>query len=98
MFRRDRKRSALFNPVVDNRQGLFTELKICFYDLLICSGNILLVRFDFLLKYFVETTKNPTSRDSAPQRIGDNFRKGACTRQENKSPALRMRLCSAHKW
>jgi hypothetical protein len=69
--------------MADNRQVLFMILKICFYGLLLCSGNILLVVLDLLVKYLVEPTKKPTSRDSAAQRIGDNFRKGAGPRKEN---------------
>jgi hypothetical protein len=67
--------------MVDNRQMLFMILKICCYGLLVCSGNILLVVFDLLVKYLVKPTKNPTSQDSAAQRIGDNFRKGAGARK-----------------
>jgi hypothetical protein len=83
LLRRARERRALFNRMADNRQVLFMILKICCYGLLVCSGNILLVVFDLLVKYLVEPTKNPTSRDSAAQRIGDNFRKGAGPRKEN---------------
>jgi hypothetical protein len=68
--------------MVDNRQVLFMNLMICCYVLLICSGNILLVVFDLPVKYLVEPTNNPTSRDSAAQRNGDNFRRGAGARKE----------------
>jgi hypothetical protein len=77
------KKSAVFNRVVDNRQVLFVTLMICCYGLLVCSGNILLIVFELLVKYLVEPIKNPTSRDSAAQRIDDNFRKGAGPRKEN---------------
>jgi predicted membrane protein len=83
LLRRARERSALFNRMVDNRQVLFMTLMICCYGLLVCSYNILLVVFELFVKYLVEPTKNPTSRDSAAQRIDDNFRKGADPRKEN---------------
>jgi hypothetical protein len=69
--------------MVDNREVLFMILKICCYCLLIWFCNILLVVFELLVKYLARPTKNPTSRDSAAQRIGDNFRKGAGPRKEN---------------
>jgi hypothetical protein len=83
VLRRDRERSALFNHMVDNREVLFMISKIGFYGLLVCSYNILLVVFELLVKYLVEPTKNPTSRDLAAQRIGDNFCKGAGPRKDN---------------
>jgi uncharacterized membrane protein len=69
---------ALFDRVVN---GLFKIWWIC-YVLWFCSGNILLVVFELLVKHLVEPTKNPTSRDSAAQRIDDKFRKGAGARKE----------------
>jgi hypothetical protein len=33
--------------------------------------------FELLVKYLVEPTKNPTSKDSAVQRIDDNFHEDA---------------------
>jgi hypothetical protein len=83
LFRRARERIALFNRIGDNRQVLFMILKICCYGLLVCSGNILFVVFDLLVRFLVEPTKNPTCRDSAAHRIGGNFRKGAGPRKEN---------------
>jgi hypothetical protein len=83
VLRRARERSAPFNRMVDNREVLCMTLKICCYGLLVCSCNILLVVFELLVKYLVEPTKNPTSRDSAAQRIGDNFHKEASPRKEN---------------
>jgi hypothetical protein len=79
LLRRAGERSALFNRVVN---VLFMIVWICCYGLLFCSGNILLVVFDLLVKYLVEPTKNPTSRDSAAQRIDDNFCKCAGARKE----------------
>jgi hypothetical protein len=61
-------------------------LKICCYNLLIWFCNILLVVFELLVQYLAIPTKNPTSRDSTAQRIGDNLDKGAGPRKENYSP------------
>jgi hypothetical protein len=83
VLRRASERSALFNRMVDNREVLFMILKICCYCLFIWFCNILLVVSEVLVKYLVEPTKNPTSRDSAAQRIGDNFHKEAGPRKEN---------------
>jgi hypothetical protein len=83
LLRRARERNALFKRMVDNREVLFMILKICCYYLLIWFCNILLVVFELLVKYLVEPTKNSTSRDSAAQTIGDNFRRGAGPRKEN---------------
>jgi hypothetical protein len=83
VLRRARESSDLFNHMVDNREVLSMALMICCYGLLVCSCNILLVVFELFVKYLVEPTKNPTSRDSTAQRIDDNFRKGAGPWKEN---------------
>jgi hypothetical protein len=67
------ERSAPFNCMVDDRGVLCMPLKICCYCLLIVFCNILLVVFELLVRYLARPTKNPTSRDPAAQRIGDNW-------------------------
>jgi hypothetical protein len=62
--------------MVDNREVLFMTLMICCYCLLVSSCNMLLVVFQLLVKYLVYPTNNPTSPDSAAQRIDDYFCKG----------------------
>jgi hypothetical protein len=87
MLRKARERSASLN-MVDNREVLFLTSMIR-YGLWVCSCNILMVVFELLVKYFVEPTKNPTSRDSAVQKIHDYFRVGAGPWKENYSTTLR---------